>query len=260
MKVEPNRDEGDEATQQATAGLINEFEQMLGDIGNGSPAEAASTDRQEGERTQINPQTRRPGMFSLFPTRSERTKAANMTASPTTSPSQGNKLSSSSPGSQPTETLAPPGLTSLEERSLSAASVASAPSSGSVSAGEDSLPRPGHNWSNPNRRAARSAINPGASTTILGGTFSSVVVGSRPRPSVSSGVFAAPPVPVSLSPVVPDPASPPAPTRPPPPVPPSRSAPAAPLPPPIPARNPARLGQASPAPPISPKSEMRKKE
>ncbi|KAK0670047.1 hypothetical protein QBC41DRAFT_390588, partial [Cercophora samala] len=207
----------------------------------GSPGKAASTDRQE--RVQINPHTRRPGMYSLFPTRSERRAAVTMTASPSTSPSQGKALSSpsSSLGSQPTENLAPPGLPSLEERSLSVASVASAaPSSSSVSAGEDSLPRPGHNWANPNLRAARGAV--------LGGAVSGVVVGSRPRPSLSGGVLAAPSLPVSLPPVSPGPVSPPAPTRPPPPVPPSRPPPAVPSPPFVPARNPARLGQASPAP------------
>ncbi|KAK4178704.1 hypothetical protein QBC36DRAFT_367087 [Triangularia setosa] len=205
----------------------------------GSPGEAASTNRQE--REQMNPQIRRPGMFSLFSTRSERTHAVTMTASPTTSPSQDNNPSSSSPGSQPTENLAPPDQPSLEERSLSTASVASAtPSSGPTSAGEDSLPRPGHNCSNPNHRAARGAV--------LGEAVSGVVIGSRPRPPVSFGAPAVPSVPVSPLLVLPDPALPPAPTRPPPPVPPFRPVPAAPLPPAIPVRNPDRLESVSPAP------------
>ncbi|KAK4667017.1 hypothetical protein QC763_305428 [Podospora pseudopauciseta] len=180
-------------------------------------------------------------MYSLFPTKSNRF-AVTMMASSTASPSQGNALSSSpSLGSQPTENLAPPGRPSLEERSLSAASVASAaPSSASVSAGEESLPRPGHNWANPNRRAARGSV--------LGGAVSGVVVGSRPRPSLSGGVLAVPYLPFSLPPVLPGPVSPPAPTRPAPPAPPSRPPPAVPSSPAIPARNPARLGPASPAP------------
>lgn len=122
--------------------MASDAEMKPGPEATGSPGEAASTDRQE--RVQINPHTRSPGMYSLFPTKSNRF-AVTMTASSTASPSQGKALSSSpSLGSQPTENLAPPGRPSLEERSLSAASVASAaPSSASVSAGEESLPRPG---------------------------------------------------------------------------------------------------------------------
>ncbi|KAK4204790.1 hypothetical protein QBC40DRAFT_261401 [Triangularia verruculosa] len=207
----------------------------------GSPGEAASTDRRGG-REQINPQKHRPGMFSLFPTRSN-AAAVKMTASPTTttSPSQGSSSSSSPlPGSRP-ENLASPGLPS----SVSSVSVASAaPPSAPVSAGEASslgsaghlepnnpfgYPAPPpfrHNWANPNRRAARGAV--------LSGTLSGVVVGSRPRPSVSAslGVTAVPFLPPRL----------PVPTGPPPPVPPPSRPP-----PPIPVRNPARLGSASPA-------------